>query len=232
MSQQVTTITFFRFDRWSTKFWAFLMMQFARGPLRKVKGQDRFFLMGTGKQGFSPWPDWSTYALVQIWENKDAASYFFGSSMLYSSYVRKCAELLRVSMRSIEAKGEWGGVNPFHRSSELDEYQKRIAVITRATIKTRYQFRFWNAVPAVSSRVFKSSGLLFTKGIGEIPFRNMATFSIWDSQEEMMAFAYRKKEHQSAISMTKKLEWYSEELFSRFQPYEIVGSYDRLNLSK
>lgn len=188
--------------------------------------------MGTGKQGFSPWPDWSTYALVQIWENKDVASYFFGSSMLYSTYVRKCAELLRVSMRSIEAKGEWGGVNPFHRSSELDEHQKRIAVITRATIKTRYQFRFWNAVPAVSSRVFKSSGLLFTKGIGEIPFRNMATFSIWNSQEEMMAFAYRKKEHQSAISMTKKLDWYSEELFSRFQPYEIVGSYDRLNLSK
>jgi hypothetical protein len=36
-------------------------------------------------------------------------------------------------MRSIEAKGEWGGVNPFRTSSELDKQQKMIAVITRAT---------------------------------------------------------------------------------------------------
>ncbi len=232
MSQQVTTITFFRFDRWSTKIWAFLMMQFARGPLRKVKGQERFFLMGTGKQGFSPWPDWTTYALVQIWENKEVASYFFSSSILYSSYVRKCDELLRVSMRSGGAKGDGGGVNPFRPSAELDENKKMIAVITRATIKTRYQFKFWSAVPEVSNRVFQSSGLRFTKGIGEIPFRNMATFSIWNSEEDMRAFAYRKKEHQTAITMTKKLDWYSEELFSRFQPYEILGSYNGFNLSE
>ncbi|MEL0074073.1 MAG: DUF3291 domain-containing protein, partial [Flavobacteriaceae bacterium] len=206
--------------------------QFARCPLRKVKGQERFFLMGTGKQGFLPWPDWTTYALVQIWENKEVASYFFSSSILYSSYVRKCDELLRVSMRSIGAKGEWGGVNPFRPSAELDENKKMIAVITRATIKTRYQFKFWSAVPEVSNRVFQSSGLRFTKGIGEIPFRNMATFSIWNSEEDMRAFAYRKKEHQTAITMTKKLDWYSEELFSRFQPYEILGSYNGFNLSE
>jgi hypothetical protein len=60
----------------------------------------------------------------------------------------------------------------------------------------------------------------------------MATFSIWNSQEEMMAFAYRKKEHQTAISMTKKLDWYSEELFSRFQPYEVLGSYRGFQLSE
>jgi hypothetical protein len=188
--------------------------------------------MGTGKQGFLPWPDWTTYVLVQIWENKEAASYFFSSSILYSSYVRKCDELLRVSMRSIGAKGEWGGVNPFRPSAELDENKKMIAVITRATIKTRYQFKFWSAVPEVSNRVFQSSGLRFTKGIGEIPFRNMATFSIWNSEEDMRAFAYRKKEHQTAITMTKKLDWYSEELFSRFQPYEILGSYNGFNLSE
>ncbi|MEK9788578.1 MAG: DUF3291 domain-containing protein, partial [Flavobacteriaceae bacterium] len=197
-----------------------------------VKGKERFFLMGTGNQGFSPWPDWTTYALVQIWENKEVASYFFSSSILYSSYVRKCDELLRVSMRSIGAKGEWGGVNPFRPSAELDENKKMIAVITRATIKTRYQFKFWSAVPEVSNRVFQSSGLRFTKGIGEIPFRNMATFSIWNSEEDMRAFAYRKKEHQTAITMTKKLDWYSEELFSRFQPYEILGSYNGFNLSE
>ena len=67
------------------------MMQFARAPLGKVEGQERFFLMGTGKEGFSPWPDFSVYALVQIWNSKEQCDYFFNSSSLYAAYVRRCS---------------------------------------------------------------------------------------------------------------------------------------------
>jgi len=60
-------------------------------------------------------------------------------------------------------------------------------------------------------------------GIGEVPLTQMATFSIWKNKEALMDFAYKSKEHAQAIVKTRKLQWYNEELFSRFQPYKTVG---------
>jgi heme-degrading monooxygenase HmoA len=58
--------------------------------------------------------------------------------------------------------------------------------------------------------------MLYSKGVGEVPFLNMATFSVWKSAEAMKNFAYQSKEHLKAIKMTRELGWYSEELFARF----------------
>ncbi len=201
------------------------MMQFARAPLRKVSGLERFFLMGTGKKGFSPNPDWSTYALLQIWSSQEEADYYFSNHPLYSSYVRNSGEILRVMMRNIKAHGAWSGVNPFQKSSQLDPQNPYIAAITRATIKIHLQFKFWRAVPYSQRFLDTTTALKFTKGIGEIPFRNMATFSVWESEEAMKQFAYSDKHHKKAIAQTRSLNWYSEELFSRFQPYKVYGTY-------
>jgi heme-degrading monooxygenase HmoA len=225
MSKQVTSITFFRFTTLRSKIWAFFMMQFARAPLRKVRGLERFFLMGTGKKGFNPNPDWSTYALLQIWSTQEDADYYFSSHPLYSSYVRNSGEVLRVMMRNIKAHGAWNGVNPFQKSEELDSKNPYIAAITRATIKTRLQLKFWRSVPYAQRYLDRTTALKFTKGIGEVPFRNMATFSIWESEQAMKEFAYNDKHHKKAIAQTRALNWYSEELFSRFQPYQIYGTY-------
>lgn len=230
MSTQITSITFFRFEsRWSM-LWAFFMMQFARAPLKKVEGLERFFLMGTGKPGFNPNPDWHTYALLQIWSDQRAADYFFSSHPTYSAYVRHSKEVLRVMMRNIRAHGEWNAENPFRRSSEIDPEIRYIAAITRATIKTRLQLKFWRAVPDSQRYLIDNPGLLLTKGIGEIPFRNMATFSIWHSEEALKEFAYSNVHHKKAIEQTRKLNWYKEELFSRFQPYQVYGSYEGVPL--
>jgi heme-degrading monooxygenase HmoA len=225
MSKQITSLTFFRFEtRWS-RLWAFFMMQFARAPLKKVEGLERFFLMGTGKPGFNPSPDWKTYALVQVWRDQQAADYFFNSHPTYSAYVRQSAEVLRVMMRNLRAHGEWNAENPFRRSSDIDPHIPYIAAITRATIKTHLQFKFWRAVPDSQRYLIDNPGLLMTKGIGEVPFRNMATFSIWRSEEALKDFAYSNAHHKKAIEQTRAFNWYKEELFSRFQPYQVYGTY-------
>jgi hypothetical protein len=41
----------------------------------------------------------------------------------------------------------------------------------------------------------------------------------------LKAFAYQGKEHRGAIEKTRQLNWYKEELFSRFQPYLSVGTW-------
>ncbi|MEL7222238.1 MAG: DUF3291 domain-containing protein, partial [Bacteroidota bacterium] len=66
MNKQITTITFFRYHSLKDKCWAFFMMQFAHQHLAKTQGLSFYKLMGSGKGlGFSPWPDWSIYSLLQ-----------------------------------------------------------------------------------------------------------------------------------------------------------------------
>ena len=59
-------------------------------------------------------------------------------------------------------------------------------------------------------------GLSFSKGFGEWPIFILATFSVWDSLEHMKAYAYENPSHAAMVKKTRELNWYKEELFSRF----------------
>lgn len=222
---QITTITFFRYNTLQKKIWAFGMMQFAHAPLSKVKGQTTYKLMGSGKDGFSPFPDWSVYALLQTWENEDYANEFLENSKLMKKYKSKCSERFTIYLKNLKSIGYWSGINPFKKSETLSEENSFIAVITRATIKKRLLFKFWKYVPTSQKPLTGNTGLIYTKGIGEVPFMQMATFSIWRDKESLMKFAYGSEEHKKAIIDTKRLNWYKEELFSRFQPYKSDGNW-------
>ena len=120
----------------------------------------------------------------------------------------------------------WSGGNPFTASSDIDEANPLIAVITRATIRPSKLIKFWRFVP-ISQRPIQQGcpGLIYTKGIGEAPLVQMATFSIWESTEALRNFAYHSPEHLEAIKKTKELDWYQEEMFVRFQPYKSQGTW-------
>ena len=224
---QITTLTFFRFKTLSNKFWAFRMMQFAHRQLRETSGQNFYKLMGSGKSfGFNPLPDWSVYSLLQIWENESDAENFFDNAKIFKQYAAHATEIWTLYLKNITAKGAWSAENPFAPSENLDETNKYLAVITRATIKTRYLYEFWKYVPHSQNPLHSAEGLIFTKGIGEIPIVQMATFSLWENTEAMKNFAYKSAEHRTAINKTRELGWYKEELFSRFQPYKSVGTWN------
>tara|TARA_R110002051_G_scaffold324755_1_gene423462 strand:- start:5377 stop:6087 length:711 start_codon:yes stop_codon:yes gene_type:complete len=223
---QITTLTFFRYRGLWQKVWAFGMMQFGHGPMSKVSGLQFYKLMGSGKEGFDPFPDWSVYAVLQIWDDEASADHFFNSSKLIERYKRHSIECWTLYLKNIVAKGEWSGQNPFEKNNALDDGNTYIAVITRATIKKRLLYRFWKYVPTSQASLAGNTGLIFTKGIGEVPVTQMATFSVWKDKESLMEFAYGSKEHQSAIEQTRHLQWYKEELFSRFQPYRSLGTWN------
>ncbi|WP_430905821.1 DUF3291 domain-containing protein [Maribacter sp. 2-571] len=223
---QVTTLTFFKYPSFKSKLWAFWMMQFAHAPLSRTKGLQLYKLMGSGKAEFNPFPDWSVYGLLQLWDSEESATNFFSASKLMRRYEKNSAEHWTVYMKNIQAKGEWNGGNPFVPSGELQKENPLIAVITRATIKPKLLLRFWKHVPASQRPLQGNKGLLFTKGIGEAPFMQMATFSVWANKKALMDFAYGSKGHQEAIKKTRELDWYREELFSRFQPYRSEGTWE------
>ena len=205
------------------------MMQFAHSPLGKTEGLLFYKLLGSGKAGFDPRPDWTVYALLQVWDKEENADRFFRHSPLMEKYRKHSTEEWTLYMKNKISRGKWAGKNPFVMSSDLSEDIPYIAVITRATIKYKFLRKFWKSVPASQAPLQDNSGLIFTKGVGEVPFMQMATFSLWTDQKALDDFAYRSKEHIKVIGDTRKLGWYREELFSRFQPYRSEGRWNGTN---
>ena len=227
---QITTISFFRYTSLRNKFWGLKMMQFAHKSLQNVSGLTFYRLLGSGKgRGFNPLPYWSVYALLQVWESEEDANEFFNSSDLMREYAVHSDELYTIYMKNISAGGTWVGKNPFEKGAQLDSDQP-VAVITRATIKWNWLLRFWKYVPTSQKALEGNEGLIYTKGVGEIPIVQMATFSLWKNFESVKQFAYRSKQHQEAIRRTRKNNWYKEELFSRFQPYKSRGKWEGKDL--
>jgi heme-degrading monooxygenase HmoA len=232
MSQQITTISFLKFSSLSNKFWGFKMMQFANKDLAEASGLSFYRLMGSGKgRGFNPLPDWSIYCLLQVWESEEAAQAFFSSSNLIKQYKDHTDELFTLYMKNISAGGTWVGKKPFEKGADLDP-NIPIAIITRATIKWNWLLRFWKYVPTSEEALDGNEGLIYTKGVGEVPIVQMATFSLWKNLESVKQFAYKSKQHQEAIRRTRKNDWYKEELFARFQPYKSTGTWEGKDLLK
>ena len=220
---QVTTITFLRYAGLE-RVWALSMMQFAHRYLVKTPGLTFYKLLGTGKgDGFSPWPDYSSYALLQVWESEQVADRFFQSNPLSLKYKRHSSECWTLYMYAVKADGYWSGENPF--ITQVSDDIESVAIITRATIKASKLRTFWRYVPTSGKPLKKNAGLIYTKGIGEIPFMQMATFSLWKNEDSVKKFAYQSKEHSKAIALTRSLNWYKEELFARFHPYRSEGTW-------
>jgi hypothetical protein len=225
VSSQITTLTFFKYPNFKEKTWAFMMMQFAHSSLKKTKGLQFYKLLGSGKENFDPRPDWSVYGLLQVWESEPDAQHFFDDSSLYKRYVTHSERQLTFYMKSIKAHGLWSQGNPFEPSSSLDENNAYISVITRATVKLSMLKKFWDYVPTSQLDLVDNPNLLFTAGVGERPVTQMATFSLWNDARALKKFAYRGQNHRHAVQQTQALQWYKEEMFTRFQPYRINGSW-------
>jgi len=157
------------------------------------------------------------------WESEAVAEDFIKNSALFAAYRRRTAKVWTIYMKNILARGAWSGRNPFEPHTDLDKNFANIAVITRATIRLSKLRKFWKYVPTSSLPLAGNKGLIYTKGIGEVPVLQMATFSLWKNEQSLKDFAYNSPEHHRAIQKTRELNWYKEELFSRFQPYREEG---------
>lgn len=219
---QITTLTILTYQGFTDKFWALSMMQFGHRYMKSVQGQSFYKLLGSGKENFNPFPDWNVYAVLQVWEDKSFAEDFFKTHKLSQLYQRHADKMEVLYLESIQARGLWNGKNPFQSSVKPKDIREedQIAVITRASIKTNMLIKFWKFVPESQRPLENAEGLLYTKGFGELPFVEMATFSIWKTLDHLQTYAYQSHEHIKAIQKTRKLDWYSEELFSRFRLQE------------
>lgn len=210
-------------------FFAFLAMALFRIPLWFSKRSNFWKLMGSGKGGtFSKKPDFQQWAIltvshlhfkhVQLRQSpaEVVVRRLYGPFISWWLRLFNC-ETLTYLLVPVEGHGLWDGKNAFGELPHKSDYEGKIAVLTRATIRLSQQKQFWGHVQAVSEQMTKAPGFIKSYGIGEVPLYKQATFSIWESKSAMKDFAYRNAEHAAVIEKTRREKWYSEDMFVRFK---------------
>lgn len=188
--------------------------------------------MGSGKNGtFDKVPDWQQWALLAVSNNDHPIT---AGNPLYGAFIKKWyrlfgCEVFTMLLEPTEGHGTWDGKKAFGNLSPKSSYTGAIAVLTRATIRINKLKYFWQHVAPVAEKMNDAKGFLFSAGIGELPWVKQATFSVWQSREDMMAFAYGMKEHAEVIQKTRKQRWYSEDMFTRFKILDHYGTVKGIN---
>ncbi|WP_026898391.1 DUF3291 domain-containing protein [Daejeonella oryzae] len=210
---------------------ALLAMALHRIPLTFTKNCSFWKLVGCGKNGsFDLNPDWQQWGLLAVWNSMDDYEKFNKLSFISGWWKIFCKEQWTILGEPLHSHGKWSGKEPFKSfkndvtAKRKTDYQGPVAILTRATIRINKLRNFWNNVDSVASIMAKAPGYIHSFGIGEAPVFMQATFSIWNSVEDVKNFAYKSKEHAEVIAKTRKENWYSEELFARFIPLSISGT--------
>ena len=214
LMRQGVYLHFFSYSK--HRFWAFTQMQLAHAGLQQCKGLQFYKMLGTGAgAGFSLRPDFSTYALLTVWDTEQCKVKAFDKAAILQAFFDRSAEQRIYSLSPIHTHGNWSGQSPFEVQKPLGD--KPIGVITRATLNPTRLLEFWRHVPQASRAIKQAKGVGFFKGIGEWPFVQQATFSVWESAEAIRTFAYVSQAHASIVKKTRQRKWYKEDMFNRFE---------------
>jgi hypothetical protein len=220
-NELATVIYFWKIEKRSLGF-ALLHMALDRSALRRMKNVRFAKMLGAGKgETFTPSDtDITTWGAIVVISNSDIEA--LDQSRLIKRWRNKSINEVRYLLDPISSQGLWANTNPFDYQKSASDGE--VVAITRARIKWAQNFRFWRAVPPVTSSLHSSPGLLNTIGIGEAPIGLQGTFSHWRSGSDLRNFAYKGAAHQAAIAATERHAWYAEELFARFAVRDIRGS--------
>jgi hypothetical protein len=173
---------------------------------------------GTGKTFTPSDADLGQWAVLVVAQDFDSVD----SSQFIARWRKRSLQVDRYILNPISTHGKWSKREPFTVGTPSSS-DTPVVAITRARLKWSQALRFWRSIPPVVTDLHKSPGLLFSIGIGEAPIGLQGTFSLWQSGASLRDFAYKNAPHRAAIEDTKKFDWYSEELFARF---ELVNTAD------
>jgi len=222
---QSVTLSLFRFGSIPARLWAFSQMGIARFALKKVRDLQTFKLCGSGTgEGFTPIPNTAVYAILATWPDHDAARRAMFGTPVFRAYRDHADEALTIFLTPSSVRGKWAGVEPFQPQEVGPDGP--IAAITRATVKPSVALKFWGQEPAISRAIGQDPNVMFKIGIGEVPWMQQVTFSIWPDTETMAAFARENGPHARAIKAVRDGGWFKEELYARFRVDAVEGTWE------
>jgi spheroidene monooxygenase len=203
--------------------WGLSRYVIGRFSLRNIPGLQFFKVLGSGFEGgFSTKPSFHKQGLFCVFDSEQYAKQFREQSSLVQSYINHSREFFAVTLNAFSTRGSWA-------HTQLDVTAKApvsgpIASLTRASIKPLKANAFWkNAQPAEVS-INQSAGVILSAGLGEAPYLRQATFTIWEDETALNAYA-QQGAHLAAIKAAYGQHYFSESMFTRFAPSEMQGTW-------
>ncbi len=200
--------------------WGWSRIVLRSGPLRAVRGLRFAKALGSGQRGgFGLKPSLSRQGLFAVFDGEAAADAFLAGPTV-AAYRAHAGELCLVKLRATSCRGSWSGQSI--GVSTAVPVDQPVASLTRASIRPHKALRFWSRSPPAEAALERAEGCILAMGLGEAPLLRQATFSVWESQAAMDAYA-RSGAHQEAIRASMQGDWFSESMFVRFVPLQISG---------
>ena len=182
-------------------------------------------LCGSGVgEGFTPIPNTSVWAILATWPDEATARRMTAEAPVYRRWRDHANEVWTVFLTPTSTRGTWSGVEPFHATEKARPGP--LAALTRATVKPSVARQFWGQTPDISDVIGKDPNVIFKIGIGEVPWVQQVTFSIWPDTDTMAAFARKPGgPHARAIQAVRDGAWFREELYARFRILGDTGTW-------
>lgn len=205
----------------------FSRMGLDRPILQRTPGLRFFRQLGTGdgdRMTFSA--DLRRWALLAFWRSEADLDAFLATSEIPRRWDAIAQERYDLRLATARAHGAWGRATfNVDRAAPLLP-DAPVAILTQAAIRPQRLARFWTAVPKPAIDLSSHPDNLAAVGIGDIPVLRQATFSLWRSLAGAQDYAYRRAAHREVIARTRAEDWYSSELFARFQPLSSSGTWN------
>ena len=221
---ETVTLSLFRFPTVAARIWVFGQMALARLDIRRTPDLLQWKLCGSGTgEGFTPVPNTSVWAILATWPNEEIARERVANAPVWKRWRARAAEDWTVFLAATSVRGKWAGTEPFHAVAEPGDGP--LAALTRATVKPKVALKFWGQEPEISRAIGADPNVAFKIGIGELPWLQQVTFSIWPDKASMAEFARADGPHARAIKAVREGDWFREELYARFRILGDCGSW-------
>ncbi len=221
---ETVSLSLFRFPSIPARLWVFGQMGLARRELRRTPDLLQWKLCGSGTgEGFTPIPNTAVYAILATWPSEEIARQRVGEAPVWARWRAHAAEDWTVFLAATSVRGQWAGTQPFHAVAEPADGP--LAALTRATVKPKVALKFWRREPDISKAIGMDENVAFKIGIGELPWLQQVTFSIWPDTRSMAHFAREDGPHARAIKAVREGQWFREELYARFRILGDCGSW-------
>jgi len=205
-------------------FRAALWLAIGRWAIRSCAGLSFYKILGSGREGgFRAAPGLSRQGVFCAFRTEADADAFLASAPAMRFLRAHTSEHFYAKLRAVSSRGQWSGRIPLAVTANL-EPGSPVASLTRASIRPMKALAFWRHAAPSERALHAAPGCLLASGLGEAPLVRQATFTIWKSPEAMEAFA-RTGAHLDAIRATRAGNYFSEELFVRFIPYDMRGTW-------
>jgi len=205
------------------RLWGWSRIVLGGWPLRAVPGVRLVKALGSGHDGgFGLRPSVSRQGLFVLFDHERWADEFLHRSPLVQRYREQSIDFVLAKLRATSSRGSGSGAGM--ATTAPTPASGPVAALTRASIRPGRALQFWRHSPLSESALAAAAGCQLAVGLGEAPILRQATFSVWDSQAAMDAYA-RSGAHLEAIRGAMAGGWFSESMFVRFVPLLLQGTW-------